>query len=627
MALNCRINNGTVEAPNGMTSILYKNLEKKFGKNDALDYYALTESESYIENVTGERDMNGEMNFSDFMTFVTKRESERDFSQETLELQLITNDFSNIDKLYDSGVFNPSERNLKASGLFTMDEIESIVYSKERQDNLRVFISNLNIDQNIEPIESFKQKSNIPNSIGIKPLLNPEEVRKQEIENKQDTYEIEVIRPENQTFETIMNTLDVSRLEEVEKAASRILLYNTNELVKEEFENLQDSFIDAGLEIPISEIEVANKSLEWAYKFAEETLKFSQDLNEETTKNFAEYLDTVINYPKIEIKSFDSKGNEASFRSYDSLNNEVEDFNNLSLIKHSDGLYQNIKSDYQLDELYEALYEQVKEDNSIIPSSDLTSQEINDEINKEEVLEDIKSAVLNETDTLPQTDTETAEKIIAYKMLTGAPIKPTENFKTPIAEVAEDFVSEFNKQRLDHKRRDTPTYNKFYRFLKVDHRGILPIDEGNFTKLHITRNVPTNMKDRLTNYFSQNKNTTFDMLEELPPIENMDRVVALNNPFSVEKITSDYSIVQDDEIVSSEDRGFVRVRDNAYEKVLSNGENTMYKKIVDTRRPVTDKKPNFLDSFNKTEDNTIKYKSYLTKQDLEDINKKHFNCQ
>lgn len=618
MSLKCRINNGTVEAQNGMASILYKSLEKKFGKNQAMDYYALTESDSYIEDSTGERDMNGEMSFYDFMTFVTKQESERDFSQETLDLQLITNDFSKIGELYDSGVFNPSERNLMASGLFTADEIENIIYSKERRENLKIFFDNLNLDENIEPVTAFKVKSNETNSIGVRPLLNPEDIRKETQE------EIQVIRPENQTFETIMNTLDVSQLSEVESAAFRITLYSADELAKEEFENLQDSFIDAGLEIPISNIEVQNKPLGWIYQFANETLKFSQDISEESARGFATYLDSVINYPKVEATPIEVS-NPATFRKYESLNDEVTDFNEKSLIKHSEVLYQSVKTDYSLDQLYEGLYNAMKQDNTLVPTN-LSQAEINDEINKEEVIEYINSFILSNVDTLPQTDTETAQKIIAIKMLAKAPIIPIENYKVPIGEVAEDFVSEFNKKRLDHKRRDTPTYNRFYKFLKVDHMGIRPIDLGDFTKLHIMKNAPLDIKDSLTSYFSQNKNTTFDMLDEVPPIENIERVKALSNPLSVNKITEDYSIIDDTEIVSIEDSEFIRVRDEVYEKVMSNQENNLYKKITDTVRPITNKKPSFLNTFNKTQENTIEYKKYLTKQDLEEINNKHFNC-
>ena len=362
----------------------------------------------------------------------------------------------------------------------------------------------------------------------------------------------------------------------------------------------------------------------WIQNFAMETLKFSQDISEESAREFSTFLDSVINYPKVNSMGIEAN-NPATYRNYESLNDEVVDFNEKSLIKHSDSLYQSVKTDYSLDQLYEGLYNKVKRDNTLIPI-DLSQAEISDEINKEEVYEDIKSYILSNVDTLPQTDTQTAQKIIALKILTKAPFKPIENYKVPVGEVAEDFVSEFNKERLDHKRRDTPTYNRFYKFLKVDHKGIRPIDLGDFTRLHITKNVPSNMKDRLTNYFSQNKNTTFNMLDEVPPIDNIERVKALNNPLSINKITEDYSIVNEDEIVSIEDNEFIRVRDEVYEKVMSNQENNLYKKITDDIRPITDKKPSFLNTFNKTDSNTIEYKKYLTKEDLEEINNKHFNC-
>lgn len=736
MSINCRINNGVVEAQNGMASILYKSLERKFGKQDAMDYYALTESDDYIENTTGERDMNGEMNISDFMKYVTKIESDRDFSQETLELQLMTNDFSKLNKLYDVGVFNPSKRNLMASGLFTADEAENIAYSKEKQKNLKIFLDNLNLQEGIEPITEFKVKSNETNSIGMKPLLNPEEIKKEDLSNQKDVHEIDVIYPDNQTFETIINTVDVNNLTEVENSASRIIEFADKELIIDEFDNLQDSFIDAGLEIPITEVALNNKSIEWLQNFAKEVLDFTQELNEEGTKKFASFLDSIIERPSLSIERIENES-PATFRKYESLNDEVTDFKEKSLIKHSDGIYQSIQTGYTLNQLYEALYKRVQKDNidskikkvknkedkkhilfnrnsifkklkndtiggtlssinayldtniefsptyyemsiflenvgnaldngfnfsimeedtntteediqelyNIVENKlytidkqnntntirgitiNLSRKEINDEINKEVVLEDIKSYIMSNIDSLPQTDTETAETIIAIKKLAGAPIEIVENYKVPTGEVAINFISEFNKKRLDNKRRNTPLYNRFYKFFKVDHKGISPIDLGDFTRLHITRNVPDNMKDELTNYFSQNKNTIFDMSEDTAPMKDGERIKALNNPFSIKPITSDYSIENEDEIVTSESKQFVRIRGEVFENVLSNGENNLYKKITNSLKPITNKKPSFLNSFNKTKDNTIEYKKYLTQDDLAEINAKHFSCR
>jgi len=279
-----------------------------------------------------------------------------------------------------------------------------------------------------------------------------------------------------------------------------------------------------------------------------------------------------------------------------------------------------------LNQLYESLYNRVQRDNGFI-ETDLSSEEINDEINKEVVLEDIKSYIMSKVDSLPQTDTETAETILALKKLTGAPIEIVENYKIPTGEVSTNFISEFNKKRLDNKRRNTTLYNRFYKFFKVNHKGISPIDLGDFTRLHITRNVPNNMKEELTNYFSQNKNTIFDMSEDISPLKDGERIRALNNPYSVSPITSDYSIENEDEVVTTESKQFVRIRGDVFENVLSNGENNLYKKTTNTLRPITNRKPSFLNSFNKTKDNTIEYKKYLTQDDLAEINAKHFSCR
>ena len=181
MTLSCRIKKGQIFAPNNKPSILYKSLEDLYGKEEALKRYALTETEDYKDSVSKKVDSNGEMTLESFNKFSLEAE-QQNFSQEILDLQLRIgsvgiNTLKN--NLFIEGIPIINETTLESTGIFTQDEIQYIINNENVINNLEIFISN-ETSTNTEVLDNnYLVLSNNYNSIGIKPYLNPSEVKEE----------------------------------------------------------------------------------------------------------------------------------------------------------------------------------------------------------------------------------------------------------------------------------------------------------------------------------------------------------------------------------------------------------------------------------------------------------------
>lgn len=663
MALNCRIEGGKVFAPNGKESKLYKTLKDTFGESKAMDYYALTENSDYqpIDNI----DNNGEMDINSFMQYASSKKSIKDFTQETLDLQFRDFNIKELNTLYTNGIFNPSKSSLERVGNFTKDEIETILSSEEIQNTLKNFIDNLSLNE-VEPIDNPQKKKEY-NSIGIRPIENPskteeyilektfrantidqvdefvETLEDKDIVNKYKTdpeyrdyirelslnaQELPIEYVGGETLEKLLKTLDVTKLDEVNQAASEILINEDKGIVLDEFDNLIDSFANAGLDINLDKLDYQNKPLDWFKDFVRNTLEFSTNLDIEKAEAFASFLDSIIEKPTKKVVTVSTDQNVNTLKILDTTLNEVEVFEKMSFIKQGDKIYQKVKQ-YSLEDMYSIFYDIVKENPSLTGM-----QEDFD-------MDSIESYVRDRMNEFPEASSETLEKLIIFKTVFKSPFETTlandiVTEKKNEEYLKEDFVSDFSKEYIKNKIENTELYNNFYQFLEITDKGIRPINNTKYTETHILNNAPKNVKNNLINYFSLSKNTTFVTEQVEAPIEGRPRLNAIQNPLTVEKITTDYQIINENEIVSKQSKDFLRVRNDVYEAVISNGESTLYSKITDSNtefyktsaeKPTTEMTLEELSRFDKNKDNTVSYKKHLSKQDIEEINEKEFNCK
>jgi len=113
MALNCRIDNGNVYAPNGELSVLYNKLESRFGEGKALELYSLTETLEYKDMLSLDVDRNGEMEEDNFLRFALESEQPTLNVSNTIDFlqRFQPEQINRLDSLYVQGVFQPTYNN------------------------------------------------------------------------------------------------------------------------------------------------------------------------------------------------------------------------------------------------------------------------------------------------------------------------------------------------------------------------------------------------------------------------------------------------------------------------------------------------------------------------------------
>lgn len=626
MALKCRIVDSKVVAPNGKISKLYLDLEDKFGEDRAFEFYALTETSEYKDALGLDVDSNGEMTVDNFLRFSLLSEREAPMTKEVTEFlqKFSEEEITKLQSLYNQGIFNPTQKSLNETGLFSQDEIVEILYSFDKRQNLKNFIESFE-GADVSTVKDFRVEQQDYNSIGMKPLKNPEEIQKDVLRRlngtsleeldvvvetlpypsivqaykndesfretlRQLVYNSNVIvieRDPRNTIERLYNTMDVESIGDLSLTVRRISDLNDKDLIIEEFEVIVNELIVTGVEIDFDEASLRGKTVEQLKNFAKTLQSFVDSPTVETTNAFAAMVDEFSEKKETEVVTMlnnNIEGNKLRF--FDSNKNEVEAFEENSLIKYTENVYQKVNNSYSVDQLYDFLYQKIitSYNPSLIPSAENSVEKLLDPINKEAVLADIKNMVRENTKYLPFSDVETQEKITIYKMFYGAPLQnsSTKGIAQPVEDqqyLEGQFLSDFNRDRLIEKEANSEIYNNFYKHFIVDHKGIRLNYQNEFSIASVLANVPEGLKDSLVKYAQISK--YLDLGQDVSQIDQVyaDRLKAQQYPESVKRLEGDYQIASTDEIISEETEQFVNVRGDVYEKVLSFKDKSLYKKL------------------------------------------------
>lgn len=687
MPINCRIIDNVVEAPNGRPSLLFKKLEDRFGRDKALELYYLTEQMDYKDMLYLNTDANGEMNEGDFLKFVYRDENQMDLRKEHVDFlqKFSKSDIKKLDALYIEGIYQPTYENLKKTGLFTEDEIYEVAYSIDKKIALKNFIENFEA-VDVSPVEDFKVSSNEYNSIGIKPLVNPSMVMEDVVERllgansleeldglvdtlpyqevieaykRDETFRrglfdrvtssamVQVVEDKMDSVKTLLNTMDIEMLGDMTDTLGRIALLQDKDMIVEELEGVADNLMDAGIEIKFDELALLNNTVSELKEFSRVLGNFMEKPNLENTILLAESLE-ILNKGegKTQLVTF-NKGliNPANLRYFETTRPETEVFKEFSMVRYKGNVYQKVNDKYDVDTLYEALYNRVlKKPDTVgienLPSVENSYDKLSNELNKDVVIEDLRDIVLNRTKELDPSDIDTQEKIALYKIIYGSDTNTTKGISlvSPLENdeyIMGDFQSDFMKKKLHNKRGNTEEYRNFYRHFKVDGRGIVLERDDQFTKDIVLNNIPKDMVEDIIRYSQISKYLDLGTAQYVSDFVGIDRLRAQQDPDSVPEFKGDYQVADLNEVVANDSQEFIKIRGDVYEKILSLKDKALYKmlpksnevfKNTNISKPVTDKTPQFLDSFVATKDNTVKYKKYLTKKDLEEINQKHFEC-
>lgn len=686
MAIACRIIGSTVQAPNGNVSKLFNSLKERFGEESAMKLYALTETIDYKDNLYN-KDSNGEMTVPDFLKFALRDENPMELNKDNVDFlqRFDYNDINKLNSLYVNGVFQPTYENLMETGLFLEDEVYNIMYSKESQKALKNFIEH-NEEFPVERVSDIRISENRYNMIGIRPLMDPMVVESEvleelvgietieELDKAVDTLkyeevidrykndegyreylrdlvmnsaEIEVQEDTDGTVQLLMNTVDVSKIDDLSDTTRRIEQLTDKDMVVEEFEVVVDTLIDMGVEIQFDELYLYNKSIDELKTFSRVLGEFVSKPDMETTRALAEQIEQFTDRDSTKISRYNNNGRVSprNLRSYNTTKSEVTVFEESSMVKHKGDTYLKVQDKYSTEQLYEALYNAVVKDPSIIGMDNLPSVEgdtkiLENPINKEEVIQDIKDYILDRTKGLDFADTETQQKIEIYKAYYGSDtVTPQTNTIVAPHEsdtyLMEEFVGDFNAERLRNMKEGTKEYEDFYKHFKVDQKGIGLINDNQFTKDIVMNTMPEAIREDLLRYSELSE--SIDLGLQQPNIDQTyrDRLEAQQNPEVVPELTSEYSIASADEIVTEDVGQFTKIRGEVYEKALEYKDKTLYKKLpkteglfknVNIEQPFSDKSEVFLRDFVITKDNTVKYKKHMTKAEIAEVNEKHFAC-
>lgn len=687
MSLDCRIIDNKVLAPNNEPSILFNSLEQKYGREKALDFYALTETEEY-QVTLDETDSNGEMLLDNFLKFVFNKPSNKNFTQETLEIQhrVGAKGIKRLkDSLFQNGVVTINENTLSSSGVFTSDEVQYILDSEETIQNLEEFVKNAE-PLEVSPIsDTYLVLDSGYNELGIKPYKDPSQVKKeilettsqaqtveevyslintieyptiikqfkenpiirtQIIEDSLNSQEVDRVYEEDYIEQTILNTFDVTQLSVIEQISDNILALTDKDLITDEFLNLVDSLRASGLDINIDTYQAYNTDIQNIKSIARELISFSKRPDANNIKNLANSLETVMNLSQSEIINRQNISDKVGRVVYlETDKNELEVFDERGFIRHSENIYQEVDDRYNTEQLYEILYGKVLNGSLSIPLPSLeNSEQIAEPINKPTVIKDIKDFIKKETSKLPYGDTNLQEKVAIYKTYYGAPQKIQQRQPT-VGEIQNeeylktDFVSDFSKFINFNKDRQTSLYKNLLKFFRVDKNGITLTDNNKYTLDHIKNNLSlldNRIENDLISYSFLSKKLDLQIDNRISDNINTLRAEVTENPYSLEELNKNYSnITQSDIVVENSDKQFIRVKDSAYEKTQEIGNVSLYSKLPTPNSLYKNTNITRPDPLLSYED----FKSYTQQENkgqtnlligdiqLEEINENHFNCE
>lgn len=697
MSINCRIKNNKVFAPNNEPSILFSSLENKFGREKALDMYALTETEEYKVALTN-TDSNGEMLLNDFIKFSLEKPATKNYTQETIDLQLRAGRKGIQvlkENLFQNGIVSITRENLERSNIFTPDEIENILSSETTQENLEEFIKNSDTLE-IPPLEeTYLVLEDTYNSIGIKPYKNPTEVKREVlevlseantveevynlintieyptiiedfknnpskrisiIEDALNTKQVEKTYESDYVEKTLLNTLDVSNLDTIEQISANILQLEDNDLIVEEFLSLVDSLRASGLDINIDTYDAYNRSQTDIKNLAQSIIDFSKKPDRQNTQKLSFVLQPFMNLESTALVNTSNLSNKVNnLTVLETDKNEIEVFEKRGFIRHTENLYQKIDDKYSTEQLYEILYDKVLEGIVNIPTPSIESlEQLNEPANKQVVKKDIRDYIKEQTNNLPEGNTNTQEKIAIYKTYYNAPTKLQQNIETkvfvrPIAEGIEnegylknDFVSDFSKFINYNKDRQTTLYKNLLQFFKVDKDGIKLKDNSRFVLQQVKNNLSlldSRVEKDLLNYnrLSKKLRLPVDNEVEMLKYNNQDfkRTIVAENPYYLPELNKNYSeVTQSDIVVENSKDPFIRVKSAAYEKTQEIDNVSLYSKLPTPNN-------NYINTNIQRPDPQLTYedfKSYVKEEnpttvnqivgdiELEEINENYFKC-
>lgn len=636
-----------------------------------------------------------EPSLQSLITFATRKNSVLSEQQRAdVENTIISLGFTTYGELLNvlrkvfvkEGVVVFDRLSMERSGFYNDYEINSIIGDIQLQESIRTTIEAMgNVEgdtiPSYDPLFVVSETSKL-NSLGKQVVSNPFIVEQQVLEEIAGTDVSQTI--ENIPHESIKNSYfsDPSVKSRLDKVASNVRRVAQKEIIGEE---LVDKTANRTKEVLQQVLDLANRQeilskISYIQNISpnvwdsskDSVYSILKDLNQSAiesgvdflaledaafTKNRGEILDVLQRYRDVLLNPSDSTLSDFSeaYSEFFSVNNEP--LSKLATTKNNDDIYlesdlteyelfvrhgllkkgNNIYSPIEVIDNLDEVYYLMAANTTLLPPGVNTEAELRDYVEQE---------VSNLDITDFNVDTDQLEKMILYKMYFQIPtIQPMVNnnlnryaqFNGDYDYLTEEYPSDFYKQLIKEKRKNSEVYQNFYRNFVITKNGIELINNDPIT----IQNIMKYASEELKQYNLLSKSLGLPVEEnDVVDLNEMiyNRQQAISNPDVVAKLNKDYTVLSPITIaVKDENSNFVRTPAGVFEidyqlgnisfyNLLPKG-NTKYNSFG-LYRTKTQSDLN-LNDFAYLQDKPevfVESRNYYSQAELQKIDEKHFGC-
>lgn len=315
---------------------------------------------------------------------------------------------------------------------------------------------------------------------------------------------------------------------------------------------------------------------------------------------------------------------------------ELNLFKNHNLIRESENVYKEIETVTDTEEAYDILFENKDK----FPESITT---------KEELKEYVNSLVNNYNTEEFDVNLSDLENMIIHKLYFNseintdkvtdkqAPIKFSA-FNGNFEYLTKAFASDFYKEYIKEKRKNSEVFKNFYSNFDITDKGIVLKENDPITiskmEPYMTENI------QMYNLISKNLNLPLYATQVSENLNEMEfkREYAISNPNTVPKLKGDFMVMSSETIaVRNEVEPIIKTPTGIYEIDYQAGDVAFYNKLPEGNSNFNSfgqykiKTDSSLDLREYSEmeirvEDFTKAKNFYSKKELEDINEKFFSC-
>ena len=500
-----------------------------------------------------------------------------------MEADALVNDFSIETSTPSSGYRNPSVRNIfGASEVIPMEavyqEVIAAVENPQSEQEIRQAVQEL-------PYTDLVTKFNEDEAFAEKFISRFKNIRK--IPNVEER-DGELVADVTDTFSTIKNTISTD-FDQLDIEAEILYIENipaniweeSKEDVAEVIKEIESDFADKNIDIVgLSEVTTDQATILRVLNAVNDMVK---NPTNQKIQAFSDVYDGV--FGKTATKSVEKLPKELDGLTIVRMHSEKSDqqlFERHGLIKVGDGLYHKIRTTDSLTDLYEAVYQQVKNGLVEIPERFNLTKDVNQ---KENTLKDIEKFINSRKTGLDFYN----ERASLYQVIFGHPtmdntrkinedIRALAGVVTNVDYLKAGFISDFYNYILKEKLKNSAVYRNTLSKIGINSRDITI---GN--DISDLKNIE--YYEELMDYLALKKDSTGKKYIAKEFKQDATNVLTvINFPETVGEYNGVKNIVGNLMSIPRTVNNFVRIGDTLYQKVGENPQTSVFVKV----RPSTD---------------------------------------